>query len=166
MKPGRPHARVTQPPPLPRVPPCSPRARSVRCVVSISSACSISATSRRGSLGEELDILLLPRDPDLLALAAAKRWIALAGHLHEQALAAGDEVELDEVAEELDEDDLAVRRVERRRSVGVVELDGRGPNGNQRRLARSPLVVGGLHARPNAAVVLDHQTIAVALRDV
>src|SRR5829696_9963524 len=80
-----------------------------RCLT-ISSACSISARSNCGvgSLPEELDILLLPRDRDRFALTAAQLRVVLARHLREHPLALGHEMELDQVAEELDEDDLAV----------------------------------------------------------
>src|SRR5205823_13817110 len=118
-KPGRPQARVTSPPLRPpRV--LSPSAFSAfgRCCPRSASASSISSTAIRvasstggswgGSGPEELDILLLPRDADLLTLLAPEGGIALAGHLCQHALASRGQMQLDEVAEELHEDDLAL----------------------------------------------------------
>src|SRR5207253_232138 len=80
---------------------------------SSTSKTAIRVASRSGCSGvEELDILLLPGDPDRLPLAAPKRRIPLGGNLREQAVTAGHEVELHEIPEELDEDDLALGRVQ------------------------------------------------------
>src|SRR6266496_2872398 len=111
MNPGRPHASVIQPLPRPPLPRTAPSARSAAAVSSRSSTSSSSATSRCGSCGEELDIVLLPEDRDLLAFTASELRVALARDLREQPLAPRREVELDEVAEELDEEDLARGRV-------------------------------------------------------
>src|SRR4051794_3869917 len=113
-----PHAAVIQPSRRPRPPPeRSPRALSAfgRFCLRIASASSTSSRARRAPPGfsgpEELDILLLPRDADLLPLPATQIGVALAGHLREHPLAAGGEVQLDEVAEKLDEDDLGLDRM-------------------------------------------------------
>src|SRR2546423_7358240 len=91
--PGSAQATVIQPP----VPACfdSPRACSGRRSSS-AAACSISAMSScgAGSGAEELGILLLPRDPDPVALAPAKSRIALTGYLREHPLAADRQVKL------------------------------------------------------------------------
>src|SRR5882724_4090925 len=122
MKPGSPHASVVQPPPRPRT---SPSARSAEAVFSSCSASSISSTSRCGSCGEELDILLLPGDPDPLTLTTPELRIPLTRDLCEQPLAARREVELHQVAEELDEDDLALGRVHARIRDDLADLDDR-----------------------------------------
>src|SRR6476620_873073 len=113
-KPGAAHASVTQLPPRSRCAPrFSPSARSCSCSTSSSSS-SMSARSRcgGGSGVEELDILLFPHDADGLALAAPKGRIPVAGHLRQHPFTARSEVQLDKVAEELDEHDLAVGRVQ------------------------------------------------------
>src|SRR5262245_65973630 len=84
---------------------------------------------------EELDILLLPGDANHLARPAPEIRVAVAGHLGEHPLAAGREVQLDEVAEELDEDDLARRGVLGSRVAARADLDGCGPDRDERRLA-------------------------------
>src|SRR5690349_14343523 len=146
MNPGMPHAAVIQPSRRPRPPPeRSPRALSAfgRFCWRIASASSTSPRARRAESGfcgsvpsgpEELDILLLPRDADLLPLPATQIGVALAGHLREHPLAAGGEVQLDEVAEELDEDDLGLDRVAGG-SLCIVELDGRSADRDLRRVA-------------------------------
>src|SRR5438128_3510629 len=95
--PGRAHAAATQPRPR-ACAVASPSARSAGRR-SISSACSISATSScgDGSGAEELDILFPPADPDLLPLAPAEFGIAIARHFGKHACAPGRQVELDEV---------------------------------------------------------------------
>src|SRR5680860_715577 len=121
MRPGAASAAVTQPPPRgrqPPRPPPSPSAASGRRCSRMSLASPSSSSERRAasspgcSGGEELGILLLPGDPDPLALAAAQRGVLLGADLGEHALAVREQVELDEVAEELDEDDLALGRVQ------------------------------------------------------
>src|SRR5262245_29219836 len=116
MKPGAAQARVTQLPPRSRRAPFwRPSARS--CSVSISSSSASMSSRSRCGLGsgasgvEELDILLLPGDADLLALPATEGRILLPWHLRQHALAAGDEVQLHEIAQELHEDDLTLGRV-------------------------------------------------------
>src|SRR5690242_14260961 len=115
-KPGSPQASVIRPLRPPRAPPdASPSAFSAccgRCASSASASSTSCNAAREASLPgcsgvEELDILLLPVDPDCLALLAAQRGVALARHLREHALSRHREVEFHEVAEELDEDDLA-----------------------------------------------------------
>src|SRR5690349_8494424 len=137
MKPGMPHAAVIRPWRRPRLsPPRSPRARSAfgRFCWRIASASSTSPSAMRaasvlcGSVPsglEELDILLLPRDADLLPLPATQLGIPLAGNFREHPLAAGGQVQLDEVAEKLDEDDLGLDRIAGG-SLCVVELDCSG----------------------------------------
>src|SRR3989304_7708966 len=123
MNPGAAGAVVPQPPPR-APPPPSPSAFSAfgGCCLRIASASSTSSSASRaasppGRSGvEELDILLLPGDSDPLALAAAQRRVLLGADLGEHALARCEQVELDEVAEELHEDDLALGRVESRGS--------------------------------------------------
>src|SRR5438128_2537062 len=159
-KPGSPQASVIQPPPRPRPPACrTPSARSL-CAPTSCSASSISATSisGAGSGVEELDILLLPGDPDLLTLLAAEGGIAVARHLRQHALASRGQVQLDEIAQELDEDDLALDRVAGRGAVApLVHLDRGGTDRHERRLAdgrRLEAVRPDAHA--HLLVVLDH----------
>src|SRR5689334_16557877 len=155
MNPGSPHASVTQPPPfLPRT---SPSARSARVVSSICSASSSSETSRWGSGGEELDILLLPPDAHALALAPPQRRIMLARSLHEEALATCGEMELHQIAQELDENHLALGRVDRAGAAVLIDPCRRRPNRDERLRARRPRVFRRPHARPDTVRVLDHQ---------
>src|SRR5262249_56134947 len=88
--------------------------------------------------GEEVEILRLPGDEQRLALPAPEVRITVAGHLGQHALAAGNEVELDEIAEELDEDDLAPGGVVDGRITGLADLDGRCPDRDECRLADGP----------------------------
>src|SRR5262249_8380647 len=106
IAPGSAHRAVTQP--RSRASPASSaRTRARSCAISSSASSTSARTRSAGSGAEELCILLLPDDPDLVALAPAEVRVALARDLREHALAAGGEMELDEVAEELDEEDLA-----------------------------------------------------------
>src|SRR5438132_671272 len=75
-----------------------------------------------GSGVEELDIFLLPRDADLLTLLAPEGGIALAGHLRQHAVASRCQMELDQIAEELDEHDLALDGVARGPVARVLHL--------------------------------------------
>src|SRR5262245_52144887 len=98
----------------PRASGSAPSAFSFGSCSSASASSSSPSASRSevcGSGTEELDIVLLPRDPDVLALAAAQERIALARHLGEHPLAADLQMQLHEVAEELDEHDPRVDRV-------------------------------------------------------
>src|SRR5262249_48579521 len=129
--PGSAHAAVSQPPP------CSRPSFANQSASSRGSACwssSASSTSSRirsclcaGSGSEELGILFPPGDPDRLAFAPAEGGVALARHLGEHPLAADRQVELHQVAEELDEEDLALRRVRPARGA-VGDLHRRGPD--------------------------------------
>src|SRR5436190_14264167 len=140
MKPGSAQRNVTNPCPRSRSWAFwTPSARSCSASTSCSSA-SMSCRSRRGtgsgpSGGEELDILLLPGDENRLALSAPEVWIALAGDLRQHPLAARHEVKLHEIAEELDEDDLAAGGVAGIRVAGLADLDGRGPDRDERLVA-------------------------------
>src|SRR5262245_8052922 len=110
-KPGAAQASVTQLRPRSRCAPrCSPSARSCSCSTSSSSS-SMSARSSCGTASgpsgvEELDILFFPDDAHGLALTAAEGRIPVAGQLRKHPLTARGQVQLDEIAEELDEDDL------------------------------------------------------------
>src|SRR3990172_3516033 len=165
-KPGSAQAAVIHPLPFPTAA-SSPRARS-GCCWTISSACSIPPTSSSGAPSglEDLDILFLPGDPDLLALLAAQRGVALPRHLGEHALAAGAQVELDEVAEELDEDDLALGRVHSDRPrVAFLDLDRGRANRHEHLVADLRGIVRGPDADPDVVLVLEDQPLAVALGD-
>ena len=50
-------------------------------------------------------------------------------------------------------------------AAGIVDLDRSRANRHHRRVSRPALVPGGLHARTHSMLVLDHQPVAVALRD-
>src|SRR5438876_1888330 len=161
--PGVAHRAVTQP--LPRLAAtCSPSARSAGCSA-ISSAASISATSSCGtdSGSEELPIALVPRDRDLLALPASQRGVAVARHLRQHPLVADGEMELYEIAEKLDEDDIAVGGVHLVPHRAVAELNSRGPDRDQGLVADRRRIVACQNARTDVAV-LDDQTIALARR--
>src|SRR6476660_7137897 len=97
---------------------------------SSSSTSSSSPTSRRGASGgldpEELDILFLPGDPDPVALAPSQRRVVVACDLCEQPLTTGREMELDEIAEVLDEDDLAGQPVQAGGPSATVTLERHG----------------------------------------
>src|SRR5262245_31817360 len=119
MKPGAAHARVIHPRPRSLSAAFwTPSARSCSASTSRSSA-RMSSRSSCGPGGsgpsglEELDILLLPRDENRLPLPAPEVRIPLARHLRQHPLAAGHQVKLDEVAQELDEDDLTTGGVAR-----------------------------------------------------
>ena len=74
-------------------------------------------------------------------------------------------MELDEVAEELDEQDLAIGRIRAVRGGAVeVDLDGGGPDRDQRLVAHRPGVAGRDDARLDVVLAGDDQPIAVALR--
>src|SRR4051794_25219798 len=163
MKPGRPQARVTQPPRS--RPSTRPSARSAASVSSICSAASSSATSRWGSGGEELDIPLLPGDPDPLALAAAEQRVLVARHLGEPPLAADAEMQLDEVAEELDEDDLALRRVDAARGAVLVDADGDRAYRDERDVALLPVRARRPDADADPLLVLDDHAVGLDLDD-
>src|SRR5262245_56777886 len=80
-----------------------PIARSFGVCSSASASSSSPLASRSGPVTcgsgpEELGILLLPGDPDALALTAAQQRVTLAGHLGQHPLSADLEVKLDEVA--------------------------------------------------------------------
>src|SRR5438445_2820162 len=96
---------VTKPPPR-SAPRPSPSAFStlggfwsrIASASSTSSRASRLTSSPGGSGVEELDIVLLPGDPNPLSLAAAQQRVLLRGDLGKHPLAAGEQVELDEVA--------------------------------------------------------------------
>src|SRR5262249_8083882 len=156
--PGSAQAAVIQPPPRSDVSRPSACSRDTECERS-----SASSTSPRiGSGAEELDILLLPADPDLLALAAAKLGVPLAADLGQHPLAADCEVELDEVAEELDEQHLALRGVQPAGAVRV-HLDGRRPDRDERLVADIGAGARRDDARADIVVVGDHVAVAVTL---
>src|SRR5262249_24004627 len=162
--PGSAHSAVIQP--RSRASPApSARTRARSCATS-SSASSTSARRRSaGSGAEELCILLLPDDPDLVALAAAEVRVPLARDLREHALAAGRKMELDEVSEELDEEDLALRGVRRRRGGILRHLHGCGAHRDERLVADGAPVARREHARLDVVLVRDHEPVAVALDD-
>src|SRR5262245_18270116 len=113
------------------------RIASASSISSMASRVPSSPTAWEPGLGlEELDILFLPGDPELLALAALEGRVLVAGDLREHALAAGEEVQLHEVAQELDEHDLALGGVHvAGRGARAVDLHGRGPDGEHRGVA-------------------------------
>src|SRR5262249_45074535 len=151
----------------------SPSARSTRGAASSCSASSSSATSRASSLtsmsggsgGEELDILLLPANPYRLPLASAQRRVVISGDFHQQPLAPRREVELDEVAEELHEHDLARSGVERARCAAGGDPSRRSTNRDEGGRADGARVAGRLDAGANAVLVLDDQPAARVLDD-
>ena len=73
-------------------------------------------------------------------------------------------MELDQVAEELDEDDLALRGVDTAFRAAGAELHGSRAHGDDGLVPDREIVARREHARPDAAV-LEHETIAVAARD-
>ena len=74
---------------------------------------------------------------------------------------ATDEVELHEIAEELDEDDLTVGRVELRLGGAAgIEAHGRGADGDGNGVARCSVVPGCQDAAADAAIV-DHDAVAL-----
>src|SRR5260221_1537825 len=163
MKPGNPQASVAQPPPLrPRT---SPSARSAEEESSSPSASSISSTSRCGSDGEEPDILFPPGDRQPLALTAPQLRVPLARDFGEQPLAPRSEVELHQVAEELDEDDLAVGRVLLARCPSIIDLNDRGAHGDLGRIADRGSGALDASARTDSVLVLDDHAPSSALDD-
>src|SRR5215471_16758680 len=85
-----------------------------------------------GSGVEKLDILLLPDDADGLPLATTELRVLVTRDLREHPLTACSEVNLDEIAEELDEHDLAVGRVHRLLACALGELDRGRPHRDER----------------------------------
>src|SRR3954451_13283809 len=158
--PGSAQAAVIQPPPRSDLSIPSACSRDTPCASSSAS----STSARIGSGAEELDILLFPGDSDLLAFAAAELRVPLSRHLGEHPLAADCEVELDEVAEVLDEDHLALRAVEPAGAVGV-DHDRRGPDGDECLVPDRAPVARRHDARANIVLVGDHEAVAVALDD-
>src|SRR5262249_40231398 len=164
IAPGSAHRAVTQP--RSRASPASSaRTRARSCAISSSASSTSARTRSAGSGAEELCILLLPDYPDLVALAPAEVRVALAGDLREHALAAGGEMELDEVAEELDEEDLALRGVRRRRGGILRDLDGCGAHRDERLVADGAPAAGGEDARPDVVLVRHDESVALDLDD-
>src|SRR5581483_284404 len=158
--PGSAHAAVVQPPPLSPVSAALPSA----CSRGDCSSCSASSTpASAGSGVEELCIPFVPADPDLVALAPAEGGVALPRHLREHPLAGEVEVELDEIAEELDEQDLALGGVRAAGAVGI-DLHRCCADGDQRLVAD-----GAIRPRNDARaqIVLsgDDEPVAVPLDD-
>src|SRR4051812_18688717 len=161
--PGSAHAAVSQPPPCSPPSVAAPSAPSRRCSSASVSSSSATSSCGVGSRPEELAIPLLPPDPDRVAFAPAECRVAVARHLGEHALAADGEGELDEVAEELDKEDLAMRGVRHGGRGTVVDLDGRGADRDERLVADGAGVAGGEYARAHVAVTGDHEAVAAAL---
>ena len=74
-------------------------------------------------------------------------------------------MELDEVAEELDEEDLALGRVRGRGGCPVEDLDGSRAHRDERLVTHFEGVPARDHARPHVVVAHDDDTIARALGD-
>src|SRR5690242_11094717 len=147
--PGSAHAAVIQPPPRSVASFDSPSARSD--AASSASVSSRPVASRSGA--EELSILLLPRDPQPLAFATAEGRIAVAGDLRGHPLAADREVQLDEVAEKLDEEDLALGRVRPgRRGAVLRDDDCRRANGDEGVVPDLRLAAGRDDARAHVVI--------------
>src|SRR5581483_11512609 len=101
-----------------------------------------SATEAGGSGAKELDIFGLPGDPERLPLLPAQLRVAVAGQLGEHPVSAGVQVELDEIAEVLDEDDLAQRAVLGSAAVALVDRHGGGTHGDESGVADGERVAG------------------------
>src|SRR5215831_3284529 len=156
--PGSAHSAVIQP--RSRASPApSARTRARSCATSSSASSTSARTRSAGSGAEELCILLLPDDPDHVALAASEVGVALARDLREHALAAGREMELDEVAEELDEEDLAPGRVRGRRAGILRDLDGCGTHRDERLVADGVPVARSEHACADIVLVRDDEPV-------
>src|SRR4029077_3303965 len=113
----------------------------------------------------ELDILLLPADPDPLPFLPAKSRIALARDLGQHPVAADREMQLHEIAEELDEQDLAVGRIRAVRcGAALVDLYGRGPDRDERLVADRSRVAGCDDVRLDVVRAGHAQPVTVALR--
>src|SRR6188768_188402 len=173
MRPGAASAAVTHPLPRPPSPP-SPSASSEpgrRCresssASSTSSSASLLASSRSESGVEELDIVFLPGDADPLSFPAAQGWIVLRADLGEHPLVAGQQVELHEITEELDEHDLALRRVEPVPRAVRLDRHRRRANGDHRRAADRAPVAGGVDADAEVLLVaFDDQPVALVRLD-
>src|SRR5581483_10791849 len=114
-----------------------------------------SATEAGGSGAKELDIFGLPRDPERLALLPAELRVAVTRQLGEHPVSACVQVELDEVAEVLDEDDLAGRAVLGRAAVALVDRHGGRAHGDERGVADGGRVARHEHGGADEAAVLD-----------
>src|SRR5690349_16264184 len=100
--PGSAHSAVIQPPPLRSASafPSAEASRGSACWRCSASSTSPKISSDRCSGPEELAILLLPADPDRVALAALERRVSVPGHLRQHPLVPDREMELHQVAEE------------------------------------------------------------------
>src|SRR5262249_36378978 len=139
------------------------RARS--CATSASASSTSARTRSAGSGAGGLCILLPSDDPGLVAPAAPEVRGALAPDPPAHPPAPAGAVGADEVAEELDEEDLALRGVPGRRGGILRALDGRGAHRAERLVADGAPVSRRNHARPDVVLVLDDEPVAVDLDD-